>query len=66
MTEEAKKTWALSGTGMPQETVTGTHVEVNSTNGRVNFYDGEELVGSFMALHGFLLLTDEPEPAPEA
>lgn len=61
MTEAAQKTWALTGPDLQQNTVTGTRVEMHPTNGRVTFYNGDEVVASFLSLHGFALLDTPSE-----
>ena len=58
--EPTLKTWEIAGTGLTQQTITGTHVEVTPENGRTTFYNGDEVVASFVQLFAFVLLDDAP------
>lgn len=48
------KTWEIYTHDGKVHSLTGTRVEVHSSQARTTFYNGDEVVGSFVGLNGFV------------
>lgn len=52
--DDTKKTWTVTTHDNKNYTVSGTRVELNTNQARTTFYDGDEVVASFVGVNGFI------------